>query len=109
MRYRRRDKIELEVFFIYLFIYLIIFLNKVYISRKIEFVSRITGLVRLQNVVELIILGLDRQRLLVIHERGVIERLVVLRPTLHRGDGWWIGIRLEGTSSYLFSGLFNEI
>lgn len=53
-----------------------------------------SGLIRLQNVVELIIFSLDGQWFFVIYESSVIKSLVILRTILHRGDGRWIGIRM---------------
>lgn len=69
--------------------------------------SEVTGIVRLQDVVELIVLGLDGQGLLVIHERGVVESLVVLRPILHRASGWRIGVSLEGHRFTLYRGVLH--
>jgi len=54
-----------------------------------------TGLIRLQNVIELIIFSLDGQWLFVIYESSVIKSFVILWTILRWGNSWWIGIRLE--------------
>ncbi|KYM99161.1 hypothetical protein ALC62_10130, partial [Cyphomyrmex costatus] len=61
----------------------------------------ITGFIRFQNVVELIIFSFDSQWLFIIYESSIIKSFVILWTILHWTNSWWISIHC--LEFYMFS------